>query len=571
VCYNFAPLTCPPPTNLCAESVCDPVEGGCVTSLKNCNDNNPCTLDSCSIITGQCINTALVCEGDILDLCVEGYCNPVFSNCDIRPIVCNDFNDCTLDSCDSDVGCVYIPIPGDPACTTCTTDGQCNDLNDCTADRCDLDLGICYNTPRNCSDDNFCTSDFCDVATDECYHEPVFCNDELFCTVDSCNPLTGECVFDPYVCTDDGNACTLNLCREPVSGVDPGMPICDVNQALVCDDENPCTVDTCNPATGCVYTERVCEPPVGSDICEIGFCDPDTGECASATRDCDTGNPCALGECSLISGECEESLAPECQACTTSATCNDNDPCTDDTCQTFGDISYCAYAPKLCDDGIGCTINSCNPNTGACVFTPFCEDDGNPCTITYCDLGVGLCLASPKICEPPDACHVGSCNPDTGNCEYERLPGCCITVADCDDSDLCSDDFCVTGQCTYVTKTCQDFNTCTADSCNPISGECVFAQIPGCCVSEDDCDDGNPCTVNTCLESVCQPPTTRVCFDADPCTIDTCVPAEGGCVHEEVPIGVCCYNEFDCDDDDPCTTNSCMSNRCQFVGIPGCG
>jgi len=73
------------------------------------------------------------------------------------PLVCNDSNACTADSCNPNSGCVFAP--GDPS-----------DNNGCTNDTCDPVLGV--------------------------LHTPVVCNDSSICTADSCNPNTG-CVFTP--------------------------------------------------------------------------------------------------------------------------------------------------------------------------------------------------------------------------------------------------------------------------------------------------------------------------------------------------------------------------------------
>jgi hypothetical protein len=50
-----------------------------------------------------------------------------------------------------------------------------------------------------------------------------------------------------------------------------------------------------------------------------------------------------------------------------------------------------------------------------------------------------------------------------------------------------------------------------------------------------------------------------VCDDGNPCTIDQCV------------NGACQYTPMNCDDGDPCTEDSCVNSECQHVTIPGCG
>ena len=57
--------------------------GGCVTTLKVCNDGSPCTLDQCNQSTGAC---------------------------SFPPRDCSDTNPCTFDSCDPTAGgCQHLP------------------------------------------------------------------------------------------------------------------------------------------------------------------------------------------------------------------------------------------------------------------------------------------------------------------------------------------------------------------------------------------------------------------------------------------------------------------------------
>ena len=66
----------------------------------------------------------------------------------------------------------------------------------------------------------------------------------------------------------------------------------------------------------------------------------------------------------------------------------DNNQCTIDT--NFNTVNFtCTHEARICDDGIDCTNDTCNPATG-CVFTPAC-DDGNPCTVDTCDLALNMC------------------------------------------------------------------------------------------------------------------------------------------------------------------------------------
>ena len=147
--------------NLCTTDTCDPQTGKCVHRAKDCNDNNACTRDFCDVSTGQCINT---------------------------PISCTDGNPCTVDTCDPVRGCVNTP----------KYDLAQLDLDDkCNTHSCNSQTGELVQTPVNCDDNNACTVDTCDSALG-CIHTPIVCNDNNPCTTDSCvdgncvyTPITG--------------------------------------------------------------------------------------------------------------------------------------------------------------------------------------------------------------------------------------------------------------------------------------------------------------------------------------------------------------------------------------------
>ena len=104
---------------------------GCSVDL-DCNDDNACTTDTCSVVAGvgTCTNT------------------DISSSCD-------DGNECTADSCDPATGCVNTD-----------NSARCNDNNECTADSCVPATG-CVNTDNSarCDDGNECTADSCVPAT----------------------------------------------------------------------------------------------------------------------------------------------------------------------------------------------------------------------------------------------------------------------------------------------------------------------------------------------------------------------------------------------------------------------
>lgn len=208
---------------------------------------------------------------------------------------CNDGNACDgLETCQNGL-CVQGTPP------------TCDDGNVCTRD-CDPVQG-CISQPvedgRSCSDDDLCTrNDFCEDG--RCKSgEARDCSDNNSCTTDTCVPATG-CVRTPLtdgsVCTD-GNACTQgDACIRGacVGGIPPS-----------CEDNNPCTVGSCDAIKGCVQTNAA------------------DGTTCAGTSPCTVQDTCKA-PCS--EGTCGTSV------CTSgvSTLCNDSNPCTADTCQVVG-------------------------------------------------------------------------------------------------------------------------------------------------------------------------------------------------------------------------------------------
>ena len=130
--------------------------------------------------------------------------------------------------------------PVDPCCGLNCDDGDPNTVDTCVN-------GVCQHV-NPCDDGLPCTIDSRDPKTGLCVHTPKTCNDGNGCTDDFCNPTTGQCQFTPRpqgtICSD-GNACTYgDAC---VNGACFGLQ-------RNCNDNNPCTTDSCDPAVGCINT-----------------------------------------------------------------------------------------------------------------------------------------------------------------------------------------------------------------------------------------------------------------------------------------------------------------------------
>jgi hypothetical protein len=194
-------------------------------------------------------------------------------------------------------------------------------------------------------------------------------------------------------------------------------------------------------------------------------------------NDCDDGKGCTIDTCT--GGKCAYEILK--------GACNDGNACTkDDTCT---DNLACVGAPVTCDDGNPCTKESCTAKDG-CVYQADdgqpC-DDGDKCTLDVCKSGD--CQKTPAPCDDGNPCTVDTC---------DKVKGCVATADDtlkCTDNSACTTDACSAGKCVATPIVCDDGDKCTADSCEPLKG-CVAT--PSATV----CDDKNPCTVDVCDKAI---------------------------------------------------------------------
>jgi hypothetical protein len=160
--------------------------------------------------------------------------------------------------------------------------------------------------------------------------------------------------------------------------------------------------------------------------------------------------------------------------------------------------------------------------------TPAECDDGNPCTVDSCD--AGTCVHS---------------NASTGT--------------PCDDADLCNGSETCNGSGTCMSGsplTCDDGNLCTDDFCDPVQGCANPNSSPG-----TPCDDADLCNGSETCDGAgtCQLGTPPNCDDGNPCTADSCDPTSG-CANPPIP---------DSDQDGYCDAIDCLPNDPDFQTVPG--
>jgi hypothetical protein len=421
-------------------------QGQSCTAQKCCQGFD-CLVDLTSSTEKFCCspNSTLVCGRSCCPTGALGNCSGGNCVCPAGQIVCPDANNplagkCVDVSTDADncgeCGIVCAgPIGTDP-------DAPCR-IRACVA-------GTCTTVPNPaatvCETGNKCTADFCDNGV--CKQGPVdvICPDEQCQT---CVPSTGLCrpVADGTGCTD-GNPCTLNdTCQ---------AGFCTSGLLKDCDDNNECTTDACNPATGnCVHTPLTGTPCETGNKCTTGMCqngtctgtqtvtcpqcqvcDTGTGTCKAVENGtlCSDGDVCTLGD-TCQGGTCQPGDVKVCGQCQTCADVGGVATCVPDTSKNgmpCSDNNQCTTG-ETCQNGVcqGGTVTTCpqcqicNPATGACVANPAATgsacNDNNPCTTGetclngVCQGGVpvspGTTCGTNRVC-----CAGGVCCPGNQVC-----------------------------------------------------------------------------------------------------------------------------------------------------------
>ena len=570
---------------------------------RDCDDDNECTIDSCSDqACNNVVDAGSSCGGLLFGgkgVCsAVGVCEPP-TDCN-RDRDCEDGNECTNDTCENDQ-CVYTVRDGercgglldekfcnaegvceDPTNPVeCKNDRDCKDSNECTDNICSS--GQCFNPVlpgESCGglifENGVCDPDGQCIEATGCTSNRA-CNDNNECTIDTCNAETGECVNTVDEGAQCGGVFGNSVCDANGQCVDLG---CQVDEE--CFDFNECTTDACVDGT-CQNTNNE-----GAD-CSIGTCDANATCVCAVDRDCDDDQECTIDSC--VGGACSNvpdtgsscggliffggkgvcSDAGTCEpptTCNRNGDCEDDNECTDDTCQS----GACVYNPvdgKRCgglfDDNFCDAEGVCRTEDGqvGCQNDRNC-DDGNECTVDECvrnvcsnliDEGASCgALGSGDVCDASGTCQTPG--GPSGECERDR---------DCADGNQCTQDICSNGECFNPADTgafcggLVNIGTCNADA------ECIEQRR---CAFDFNCGDGNPCTRDECrilLTGICQYPPADSTNECGPGLFpDGMCDGEGMCILE-------CTFDSQCNEvGDPCRTGTCEADGfCSFQTNPG--
>ncbi len=432
--------------------------------------------------------------------------------------VCN----CGCGIVDPDCGVAGAPVQGCIGNATCNTDGTCAACKpscagaQCGDDGCGGLCGACLDPFAPTCVAGKCTAcqPKCDgkqCGSDGCGGLCGLCATDKLCSYgqciapppgQSCNGSCGSVAPSGCACTADCNAKGTCCIDVDLCGC---IPACD---GLACGD------DGCGGQCGTCAAGQICEagaclfPSCGPATCNgHGTCDPKTVTCACKDgyqgKYCDQCPPGQLGY-------------PACAApCTNAEGCNDSEPCTSDDCQA----GVCVHAPAqaTCPGSTACVKNSCVGGT--------CQ------------------IAKITDCDDKNACTTDSCDPTTGCGHKPSGETACADDKPCTSGDTCDGAQCKAGS---APTDCNDGNACTTDSCDVAKG-CVHAGTGAACTLGDLCSLGGVCEGATCASVG-----ALDCNDGKPCTLDSCVASTGKCSASPASKGDDCEDGVACTQGDLC-------------------
>lgn len=430
---------------------------------------------------------------------------------------CADNEDCS--SCPADCGC--------PSGTACQ-DGQCGCLPQCDGAVCGDDG--CGGSCGECSDGNFCTEDNCEGG--QCSF-PEMVGGKCGGGEGQC--FEGECCFPDCLgqqCGDNGCGGICGTCAEPKSCSADGLCKCpfEMCSGLCCEDGEVCNkTECCTPTCG----DAVC----GDDGCggSCGVCQ-DKWDCVEGS--CQPGLKCidvslCLAECSGFGcfQKCREGASDA-----ELAKFDDLDDCVDEHCADCADDTcHEICLATFCAD----TWDACFTPTKDCPQLIDCLDN---CGL-FEDQCRWYCLHEASAAALGSFAYLFTCTGDY--CQGVLLASCFFeTIED---------------ECAFEYGLCEEgcVKQCIGKECGP----------DGCGGACGDCDDDNPCTMDSCTaDSLCShsPLSGESCDDGDACTAnDLC--ADGLCAPGNLVCELDCTDGQDDDDDE---LVDCDDPECQ--GTPEC-
>lgn len=215
-------------------------------------------------------------------------------------------------------------------------------------------------------------------------------------------------------------------------------------------------------------------------VCGDAICEGDEDQ-ANCPADC----PDVCGD-GLCTGSEDLSSCPADCACVADADCDDGafcngvESCSGGACQ--------AGAPVNCDDGVACTIDTCDEAADACDHEALdlACDDGAFCNgEEWCDAVLGCQAGTPVNCDDGVGCTSDLCYEAFDMCIYTPDYSVCDNGVFCDGAEVCDPDF----DCQPGSDPCDAGETCDegTDSCEG-----------GCQPRWSSCSQNSDCCSNRC-------------------------------------------------------------------------
>lgn len=294
----------------------------------------------------------------------------------------------------------------------------------------------------------------------------VNCNDDNDCTVDSCDPTDGSCLNeerdDFFASCDPTGPDTSGVCLGTECKSTQDDPCLRAGSGRInCCSSACCTTGVGFPATCGPDWATLCSTPL-----------PDGTDCDPTGLEAPEASPNQAGSC--VGGECIYDSGP-CQG----TTCEDGFDCTRDWCnpatgtcegRTVDSFARCNGIDGACVGGITCLgQNSCVvPNGGYqhCCPPPDCIGNADGCSSDlfrgwYCDPFGGAWSET-------DASLGGRCIATQNGTFFdtECIPELCAIAVDPNDPNA------------FVARDCDDGNECSEDACDPATGQCTHTALP---------------------------------------------------------------------------------------------
>ena len=343
------------------------------------------------------------------------------------------------------------------------------------------------------------------------------------CQAATCDVATGQCVATNI---PNGTTCGgANACLEGKQVCLNGK--CAGGTPIPCDDNNPCTSDTCDPKHGCDNTND------DSLSCDDGVA-------------CTTGDKCAAGKCAGDASKCagkETNCSDKIDDDGDNAIdCADNDCASDPACAALPKETACN--DKIDDDKDGkmdCADSDCSADP-ACVAA---SKETN-CTDKIDDDKDGAVDCNDNDCAGDPACAVPT---KEGNC-IDKIDEDKDGATDCADSDCSVDIACAVAKeinCTDKVDNDKDGATDCGDNDCAADLACAATGEKDCVNKLDDDKDGKiDCADSDCANNVaCAPAVEAICTD----NVDNDKDGKTDC------------NDLDCNKDVACKTK-CAHDLC---------